>query len=178
MPNCSLVAIQSAAEFYRTQHRKRMLRYMQVKQVSDAGQPDQHLKETHKSNIVLKGVDLSCQHVPNSSDFVVYHFKSDDSGRILRFYQCRCDTSKYQIWPMGTNQTSQDKEQLPNEYQTVRKLIKHGMLPSVPSDIFSNSHSSCNKVFRTLSKFYAHLRIHCNEKPYVCPVPECRLGFN
>ena len=61
-----------------------------------------------------------------------------------------------------------------NEYSTIKKLIEAGMIDDdVRADLFKESRTSCNKVFSSISKFYSHLRIHCEEKPFVCPVSHC-----
>ena len=65
------------------------------------------------------------------------------------------------------------------EYSTLKKLIETGMIADdVPTELFKESRASCNKVFSSISKFYSHLRIHCEERPYVCPMPHCGQGFN
>ena len=70
------------------------------------------------------------------------------------------------------------KAPMVNEYAVIKRLIEDGQLADAPVNLFADGRHSCNKVFSSLSKFYAHLRIHCNEKPFTCPVAGCGLGFS
>lgn len=65
------------------------------------------------------------------------------------------------------------------EYKQISKLIEEGEFGEVPSHLFSSEgRVPCDKLFSSLGKFFAHLRIHTNEKPFVCPVLKCGMGFN
>lgn len=72
-------------------------------------------------------------------------------------------------------------------YETIEQIIRNGMLEDLPLSLFGAStdeddapqeNNQCMKVFTSLSKLYAHLRIHTKEKPFVCPHPGCEMTFN
>ena len=65
-----------------------------------------------------------------------------------------------------------------NDYNIIKRLIETGQIIDIPHELFTDSRNSCNKIFSNLSKFYAHLRIHCDEKPFLCQVYGCGQGFN
>ena len=65
------------------------------------------------------------------------------------------------------------------QYETINKLVSKGLLGDLSTSLFDKvNRKPCNKVFCSLSKFYAHLRVHSNEKPFVCPFDGCSLTFN
>lgn len=65
-----------------------------------------------------------------------------------------------------------------DEDRAMRLLIANNKVPGLPLELFQKDYEACGKVFSSLSKFYAHVRIHCNEKPFKCPIPLCGLSFN
>ena len=44
--------------------------------------------------------------------------------------------------------------------------------------IMECQYPGCNKQFRKRCNFFDHLRIHTNEKPFICPVEGCSKGFS
>ena len=77
------VSIQSAAEFYRHSNYLITLKYKMIgnsKKINNLPNCESHA--------VIKKIDLSGQHIPNSNHFVVYILKKKESSVILRFYQC------------------------------------------------------------------------------------------
>jgi hypothetical protein len=46
------------------------------------------------------------------------------------------------------------------------------------STIFACDHTYCGKFFRKLSNMFDHLRIHTGERPFRCPMPDCKMCFN
>lgn len=106
----------------------------------------------------------------------MYLFKRDDNPLILKYYQCLCkqgqgleayekDDKNMQKSKVNTNK---------NKFKVIRRLIEQGNLNDLPHHLFADDYKACGKIFNTLTKFYAHLRLHSNEKPYVCPVPNCK----
>ena len=81
---------------------------------------------------------------------------------------------------MNDKQRQNKESPQKNEYEVIKRLIEEHQLTDVPVNLFADERrtSTCNKVFSSVSKFFAHLRIHCNEKPYMCPVAGCGLGFS
>ena len=131
------------------------------------------------SLLYLRDLDMSTHQVPNCKEFVVYIFKKSKSMRVLRQYQCRCDVRDPAKFSNLQFDNLDQQEQVPaNENKTIKKLIENGSVPDVPLELFSDERVACGKVFGSLSKFYAHLRIHSNEKPFVCPVDGCGVDFN
>lgn len=55
----------------------------------------------------------------------------------------------------------------------IKSMIESGVLQNVPLSLLENPERQCLKTFSSLSKFYSHLRIHTNEKPYVCHYKGC-----
>jgi len=43
--------------------------------------------------------------------------------------------------------------------------------------VWKCDHEDCGKHFRKWHNFFDHLRIHTNERPYVCPLPGCGFSF-
>ena len=39
-------------------------------------------------------------------------------------------------------------------------------------------HFQCKKIFRKWHNLFDHLRIHTHERPFHCPVTECKFTFN
>jgi hypothetical protein len=80
------------------------------------------------------------------------------------------------------------------EYQA-NYLIKSGYKNTIPSSvdytvynvqrkssrrqlkIFHCHYNGCSRVVSTLSKFFAHLRCHTQDKPYKCPEDGCGMSF-
>lgn len=57
-------------------------------------------------------------------------------------------------------------------------MIESGIVHDIPHEHFENQDDLCLKTFSSLSKFYSHLRIHTQEKPYACHYPDCKMRFN
>ena len=153
--------------------------------------------------LFMKVPDVANQHVPNCHDFVIYIFKKNSSMRVKRYYQCRCDVSGAEDDGENRDGSREDTQQHPlfqahpetrrikppcpspsapktPDFHNALQLAKTGKLGCVPAILFSteNNRKACGKLFSSLSKFFAHLRVHSNEKPFVCPVEGCDADFN
>ena len=185
-----LVSLQSAKHFYQQIQRVANDIGTQLNHVGcildednfSGGHDVNVVRRSQKNRMVyLKKIQITDQHVPNCSDFVVYLFKKESGMRVMRLYQCRCDL---QMFPLQQGHYYDDKVlnvrgASHNEYRNLQKLIKNNeRFRSVPQKLFSSTRTPCNKVFGSLHKLYAHLRIHSNEKPFICPVNLCSMGFN
>ena len=99
----------------------------------------------------------------------MYLVKKEKNQRILRLYQCKCDLKKFPKEVKGAKVVEEETSTV-NKYQTAKALIERGMFKDMPLKLFADERKSCNMVFCSMSKFFAHLRIHIDEKPFVCPI--------
>ena len=133
--------------------------------------------------------DGSHVHIPDCDDFVVYHIKKSRSLKAFRLFQCHCEridhVPKRRRTKATVNVTQRNKEQIPDDFPVIRQMIESGYLPTIPEHFYQKATSesgdikrACMKVFKSMSKFFSHQRIHTNDKPYICPVAGCGVGFN
>lgn len=152
--------------------------------------PKSSKNKTEANILQIKDASMSSQYIPASHDFVVYVLKRKFSKRVKRLYQCLCNTTTNPKSNQSKHYYDDESDTTPNkdmvninsesQYKTICNLINNGKLGDVPSSLFSSGCSTrtpCFKIFCSISKFYAHLRIHLNDKPFQCPIPGCTMRF-
>ena len=75
-----------------------------------------------------------------------------------------------------------DYKSFDQNYETIRTILENSCdqgqdLASVDF-LFSKPSQLCLKTFTSLEKFYSHLRVHTNEKPFPCSIKGCNMSFN